>query len=87
MVIATVLQDVLCSHCYSSAGCAVWSLLQFCRMCCVVIATVLPDVLCSLLSFVTGTPGGWFKAKLLVHVLVQLVVSGSKTMDDHLFQP
>ena len=56
-------------------------------MCCVVIATVLQDVLCSLFSFFTGTAGGWFKAELLVHMLVQLVVSGSETMDDHLFQP
>ena len=37
------------------------------------------DVLCVLFCFSTGAHGGWHEAEKTMHVLVQLVVPGSRT--------
>ena len=52
-----------------------------------VIHAVQENVRCCLFRFSTGAPGGWHEAESVMHVLVQLVVPGSQTEDDHLFWP
>ena len=48
---------------------------------------VLEDVLCGLFCFSTGAHGGWHEMEVIMHVLVQLIVSGSQAEDDNLSWP